>query len=139
MAPTAMTSAHRPVHLAGEQEQRGGGPVGGEADRLLRGVEARERVVDEQAEGGEDDHAQPGAEVAPVDRRGEDGEDRPAFVRGVSVRAEAAQQPRADGLLHREQHRGEQDQERHELAEDALAGEEQQQPADETARGAPRG
>jgi hypothetical protein len=48
------------------------------------------------------------------------------------VRAEPAHEPRPDGLLYREERRGEQDQERHELAEDALAREEQQQPAHET-------
>ena len=36
------------------------------------------------------------------------------------VRAEAAEQPLPDRLLHGEENRGEQDQERHELAEDLL-------------------
>ena len=123
------------MDLAGEEEEHGRRGVRGEADGLLGGVEAGEGVVDEETEGGQDDHAQSRPEVAAVDRGGEDGDGDERLVGDVGRLArEAPLQPAAHGLLHGEERRGEQDQPGHEVPEEALGRVQEQQAPGEAAR-----
>src|SRR5437763_441902 len=83
---------------------------------------------------GQQDDAQPGAEVAAVDRRGEDGQDDPRLVRaGPARRLNLSIYPTADRRLEREQPRGKQDEVRDQRAEHPLLGREQEQAARQAA------
>ena len=126
MAPIAHHQSGWPVDRAAQAEQNRRGEVGEEADRLLGGVQARERVVQHQSERRQQDHPEARAEVAPVDRGREHG-DRgqafaviPAVARGGagSRNGEPPQQQRAERLLDGEERRRPQDEPRHQRAEE---------------------
>lgn len=57
----------RPQDLTRKQEEDRRGDVDCERDRLLQRVEPRQRIVQRQPQGGEDDHAQARAEISAVD------------------------------------------------------------------------
>ena len=82
----------RPDHLPRKQEKDGGGKVDAERQDLLQGVQAGQGVFQNESQHGQDDDAEPGAEVAAVDGGQTYRQNGPGLVgvpRAVAVRPAA--------------------------------------------------
>src|SRR5689334_4514825 len=123
----------QPMHGGYEREQHARDAIGDQREKLLVGVQAARRVVDEEPQHREEQQADAGAEVAAVHGyRRDRGQKRRAAAALAAL--QAAQQPR---LERRQDARGQQ-QVRHDQLEAACRGDQQQHGAGDRRHGAQR-
>ncbi len=116
-------NCNAPDHPAGEHEKQCRGDVDRKSNALFEGVQARQGIIQEQAQDCQQDHAVPGTEIPTVNSAQENRQEKPRFRDGSGGSVFlAAGQPISQGCLNCQQGRCQQDHERHQICEKFFGG-----------------